>query len=70
MVDEPPWVEGFVHALKERITEIRRRHLAPLESGNMKILKGGKDVTNQEIESLRQNIASIEAVLAQYRPRS
>jgi len=36
----------------------------------MKILSGGTDVTDQEMESLRQNIASIEAVLAQYRPTS
>ena len=70
MDNEPPWVEAFVRALRERIAEVRRLHLAPLESGNMKILSGGTDVTDQEMESLRQNIASIEAVLAQYRPTS
>jgi hypothetical protein len=67
MALRPVWAAVFVENLEERIAEIRLLHLEPLESGRLKILESGIDITQSEIASLRQNIASIEAVIAQYR---
>jgi hypothetical protein len=64
----PLWTdEAFVRSLEERIAEIRRAHLEPLEQGLLHIGASGVDVTQREIDSLRRNIAGIEAVIAQYR---
>jgi polyhydroxyalkanoate synthesis regulator phasin len=67
MTTKPPWAAAFVQSLEEEIDEIKRLHLEPLESGGMTIRQSGVDITQREITSLRKNIASIEAVIAQYR---
>jgi len=67
MATKPPWAATFVQSLEGRIAEIRRHHLEPLESGMLTIQQSGADVTQREIASLRKNIMSIEAVIAQYR---
>jgi hypothetical protein len=64
---KPPWAAAFVQSLERKIGEIWRLHLQPLESGEMTIRQSGVDITQQEIASLRKNIASIEVVIAQYR---
>jgi hypothetical protein len=61
-----PDAAAFVESLKRDIAEIRRNHLEPLESGRLQISDSGKDITQREIASLRQNISSIEAVIAQW----
>lgn len=66
MATKPSWAAAFVRNLEDRIAEIRRDHLEPLKSGRT-IHQSGKDITQSEIASLRRNIASIEAVIAQYR---
>ena len=66
----PLWTdEAFVRSLEERIAEIRRDHLEPLEKGLLHIAESGHDVTQREIDSLRRNIAGIEAVIAQHRDK-
>jgi hypothetical protein len=54
---------AFVEALKRDIVEIRRDHLEPLESGRLRILQQGVDITEPEAASLRKNINSIETVI-------
>jgi hypothetical protein len=65
MTTEPDWA-AFVQSLRREIAEIRRLHLETLESGKLQIHQSGVDITKSEIASLRQNIASIEAVIAQH----
>jgi competence protein ComGF len=65
MTTKPDW-GAFVQSLRKEIAEIRRLHLEPLESGKLQIHQSGVDITKSEIASLRQNIASIEAVIAQH----
>jgi hypothetical protein len=65
--NKPSWAPAFVKALEHEIAEIRQLHLTPLETGTLRIVASDVDVTDREIESLRRNIKSIEAVIAQYR---
>jgi len=61
-----PDAAAYVERLKRDIAEIRRNHLEPLESGRLQIFASGKDITQSEIASLRHNISSMEAVIAQW----
>lgn len=65
--NKPSWAPAFVKALEREIAEIREHHLKPLETGMMRIISSGVDVTDREIDSLRRNIKSIESVIANYR---
>ena len=65
--NRPSWAPDFVKALEREIAEIREHHLKPLETGTLRIISSGIDVTDREIESLRRNIKSIESVIAKYR---
>jgi hypothetical protein len=64
MTTKPDWA-AFVQSLRREIAEIRRLHLEPLETGKAENLPIGVDITKSEIASLRRNISSIEAVIAQ-----
>jgi hypothetical protein len=44
-----------------------RRLLSALESGSMKLLLNGRDVTQQEVAKLKPDIEYLESVLARIR---
>jgi hypothetical protein len=44
-----------------------RRLLDALESGSMKLLQNGRDVTQEEVAKLKPDIEYLEAVLARIR---
>jgi len=57
------WIEPFKVWCLNQIEE-RRRWMARLESSE-RIGEGGEDVTEEIIESLREEIANIEGAIAQ-----
>jgi hypothetical protein len=62
--------DDFLRHLEAEIAAIKQ-HLRPLESHDMIIRQGPPgfmaDVTSQEVQKLKNSIARIEAVIAQYR---